>query len=221
MTRVSRTTLPLTLDRLASVEGHCASCLWWETTPVRRRQLDHLTEPERRREKEAWVSQVLREWGSCGRVAVADGETVGLAVYAPAHCFPGAAVLPTAPVSPDAVLLSTVWVDPRLRGGGIGRLLVQGMARDLLARDGFRSVEAFGATGRGPRGSHEGCVVPAEFLARVGFKTQRAHALTPRLRMELSSAVTWRDEVGAAWERLLGVVRPRHPATPTSARAPR
>ena len=28
-------------------------------------------------EKEAWVSEVLREWGSCGRVALVDDEPVG------------------------------------------------------------------------------------------------------------------------------------------------
>ena len=65
-------------------------------------------------------------------------------------------------------------------------------------------MEAFGDT----RGRAVGCVMPAEFLGRVGFRTQRAHVTTPRMRMELRSAITWKDEVEAALEKLWGVVRP-------------
>ena len=50
----------------------------------------------------------------------------------------------------------------------------------------------------------------------MGFKTQRAHATTPRMRMDLRTAVTWRDEVEAALERLLGAVRPAPKTTPTA-----
>ena len=89
-------------------------------------------------EKEAWVSHVLREWGSCGRVVLVDDRPVGFAIYAPPSYLPGAGAFPTAPVSPDAVLLSTVWVDPAHTGGGLGRMLVQGMARDLVKRGGHQ-----------------------------------------------------------------------------------
>jgi hypothetical protein len=82
------------------------------------------------------------------------------------------------------------------------------MARDLIERGGIRAVEAFGDTRGGGR-----CLVPVEFLGSVGFKTHRAHSTTPRMRMDLRSALTWKDEVEAALERLLGVVRPlRKPA---------
>ena len=47
------------------------------------------------------------------------------------------------------MLLSAVYVDPAARGGGLGRMLVQGMARDLIERGGIHAVEAFGDT-RGP-----------------------------------------------------------------------
>jgi hypothetical protein len=58
------------------------------------------------------------------------------------------------------------------------------------------------------------CVLPADYLLRVGFKTQRAHPRYPRMRLELKSAVTWRSEVEHALERLLGAVRPRHAPAP-------
>lgn len=203
---MSRRTAPLTVDLLADLPPRCRVCLFWELDPVRRQRVCGGDAAE---EKEGWVSEVLREWGSCGRVALVDDEVVGYVTYAPALYVPGGDSFPTAPVSVDAVVMTTVYVDPAHRRGGIGRLLIQAMARDLIQRGGIRAVEAFGDT----RGVPGHCVVSAEFCLRVGFKTQRAHSTTPRLRMDLRTALTWRDEVEQALERLLGVVRPIvHPA---------
>lgn len=210
---MARTTVPLTLDHLDALDelgAPCRTCLFWELDPVRR---EAVADDERAGVKEAWISEVLREWGSCGRVAIVDGAPVGFLVYAPAAYLPGSAAFPTAPVSPDAVLLTTAQVREEYGAAGVGRLLVQGMARDLISRgDGIRAVEAFATTGR-LRGT-DGCVVPAEFLARVGFKTHRAHPRTPRMRMDLRSIVTWRDEVEAAIEKLVGAVHPHKRPTP-------
>ncbi len=206
---MSRTTAPLTVDHLAALEVPCRSCLFWELDPVRR---ERLTDPETcRGVKESWASEVLREWGSCGRVALVDDEVVGYLCYAPPAYVPGADAFPTAPVSPDAVLLTTGRVAEEYAGGGLGRLLVQGMARDLAGRAGVKAVEAFAdQRGRSP------CLLPAEFLARVGFKTHRPHPRTPRMRMELRNLVTWRTEVEAALEKLVGAVRPAQPPTPAA-----
>lgn len=208
---MARKVVRLTVDHLAALPDPVRTCLFWELDPVRR---DRVRPEEAAAEKEAWLSEVLREWGSCGRVLLVDGEFAAIAIYAPAAYLPGAGSFPTAPVSPDAVLLSTVYVDPARTGGGLGRQLVQGMARDLIERGDIRAVEAFGRAGRAPRGHL--CTVPAGFLGGVGFKTQRPHPSTPRMRMDLRSALTWRDEVEAAIERLVGVVRP----APKSARPP-
>lgn len=215
---MARTTVPLTLDLLEELDAPCRACLFWEQDPVLRRGLGPA---ERAHEKEAWISEVLREWGSCGRVAIVDGRPVGRLLYAPAAFVPGVAAFPTAPVSADAVLLTTAWVHPEYAGGGLGRLLVQGMARELVGRGDIRAVEAFARTARTPRvGSPAACVVPAEFLARVGFKTHRPHPVTPRMRMEMRSLVTWRGEVEAAWGRIVDVVRRPKPApAPVSRKA--
>jgi len=208
---VSRKTVRLTLDNLADLPTPCRSCLFWELDPVRR---ERVCPEDRDVEKEVWLSYVLREWGSCGRLAMVDEQAVGYAIYAPAAFVPGASTFPTAPISPDAVQLTTVYVDSDHAGGGIGRLLIQGMARDLIKRGGIWAVEAFGDS----RGRSGHCVVPAEFLSSVGFKTQRAHPLTPRMRMELKSALTWKDEVEQAIEKLLGAVRPAVRPAPKAAR---
>jgi GNAT superfamily N-acetyltransferase len=203
---VSRKTARLTVDHLRELADPVRSCLFWELSPVDRSGLD---EAERIAEKERWLSAVLREWGSCGRVVRIDGRTVGLIVYAPAARLPGAAALPTAPGSPDAIIAATAWVEPGLRRGGLGRLLVQSMAADLVER-GHSAIEAYGDT----RGRTVGCVLPAEFLGSVGFTTQRAHPTTPRMRMELRTALRWKDEVELALEKVWGVVRPTQKATP-------
>ncbi len=202
---MSRKTARLTVDHLAELPDPVRSCLFWELGPVDRARLD---EQERIAEKESWLSRVLRDWGSCGRVVRVEDRTAGLIVYAPAAWLPGAATLPTAPTSPDAIVAATAWVDPTLRGGGLGRMLVQAMAADLVER-GQSAIEAYGDT----RGRAHGCVLPAEFLGSVGFKTQRAHSTTPRMRMELRTALSWKDEVELALERVWGVVRPTQKAT--------
>jgi GNAT superfamily N-acetyltransferase len=197
---MSRKVVRLTLDHLEELHAPCRSCLFWELDPVRRERAQDVCA-----EKDAWVSEVLREWGSCGRVVLVDDVPVGYAVYAPEAFVPGAAAFPTAPVSADAVLLTIVHVEPAHRGGGLGRMLVQGMASDLVKRGGIGAIEAFGdPSGRGGR-----CLLPTEFLGSVGFKTHRPHPTAPRLRMELRSTVTWKDEVESAFERLVGAMRPK------------
>jgi GNAT superfamily N-acetyltransferase len=213
---MSRKIVRLTLDHLDTLPLPCRACLFWELDPVRRQRVEDPCA-----EKDAWVSEVLREWGSCGRVAMVDDVAVGYLIYAPAAFVPGAAGFPTAPVSADAVLLTTAYVEPEAAGGGLGRMLVQGMARDLIERGGIAAVEAFGDT-RGPgRPGARSCVTPVDFLTSVGFKTQRAHATTPRMRMDLRTTLSWREELEGALERLLGAVRPApkttadHPRTTT------
>ncbi len=202
---MARRIVRLTRDTLAELPESARGCLFWELDPVARRRAEQAGEAAA--EKAAWVSRVLLEWGSCGRVVLVDGRGAGFVLYAPPAYLPGSASLPTAPVGEDAVQLATMYVDPAHRGGGFGRLLMQAMAGDLLRRGGIRAVEAFGLQGR-PARHGEGCVLPADFLLRVGFTTQRAHPRYPRMRLELRSALTWREELEVALDRILGVVRP-------------
>jgi GNAT superfamily N-acetyltransferase len=211
---MSRKVVRMTLDHLAELDAPCRECVFWELHPARHERVD-----DPAAEKEAWLSTVLRDWGSCGRVVLLDDQPVGYALYAPPAYLPGAGVFPTAPVSSDAVLLSAVYVASRARGGGLGRMLVQGMARDLIERGGIAAVEAFGDT-RGPgRPGARSCVTPVDFLTSVGFKTQRAHARHPRMRMDLRTTLSWREELEGALEKLLGAVRPVPKTTPDHPRA--
>jgi GNAT superfamily N-acetyltransferase len=135
-------------------------------------------------------------------VVAVQGVPAGYVMYAPPSAVPRAAELPSGPVSADAVLLSALQVRPEFSGEGLGRMLAQAVARDL-ARRGVKAVEAFGDARPGTEPS---CMVPADFLRSVGFKTVRPHPRWPRLRMELRSALTWKEDVEAALEQLLGSI---------------
>jgi GNAT superfamily N-acetyltransferase len=206
---MSRTTVPLAPGHLDALVGviPCSACAFWELDPVRRQWVG-----DPAAQKRAWVERVLVEWGSCGRVALVDDVPVGLLLAAPAAYVPGAAGFPTAPVSADAVLLTMVRVAQEHARGGLGKMLVQGLAHDLVERGDVGAVEAFGDT-RGPGR----CTVPADFLGAVGFTVQRAHPTTPRMRMELRSAISWREEVGA----VLGRLRVARPPAPRASGASR
>jgi GNAT superfamily N-acetyltransferase len=190
----------LTLDNLDDLPKRCRKCVFWELSENLGKQAADFASTEL--EKEAWVSEVLLEWGSCGRVVYMAGAPAGYVIYAPPSAVPRAAEMPTGPVSADAVLLTTMQVLPEFSGEGLGRMLAQAVVRDLTRR-GVKAVEVFGEQ---RPGSEPGCLIPADFLRGVGFKTIRPHPRFPRLRMELRSAMTWKEDVEAALEQLLGTI---------------
>ena len=84
-------------------------------------------------------------------------------------------------------------------------MLVQGVARDI-SRRGIRAIEAFGRTAAHTDDPAVACLPPADFLLAVGFKTVRPHQHTPRLRLDIRSIVSWKEDVEYAFERLLGSI---------------
>ncbi|RKS80367.1 acetyltransferase (GNAT) family protein [Motilibacter peucedani] len=198
---MSRRVAAVTLDNLDDLPVRCRGCVFWELDPVTGERAANDGDP--RLEKESWVSSVLLEWGSCGRIVYVESAPAGFALYAPPAYVPRASAFPTSPVSADAVLLTTMHVVPEFTGAGLGRVLVQTIAKDLQRR-GVRAVEAFADA------KHEGphCLVPADFLLSVGFKTVRPHHRFPRLRLELKATVSWREDMEVALERLLGSMAP-------------
>ena len=208
---MSRASVGVTLDNIDELPRNCRRCVYWELPPHLADQADDFGTLEL--EKEAWVSGVLLEWGSCGRIAHVDGVPAGFAFFAPPAAVPRAAAFPTSPVAVDAVLLCGVHVLPAFAGAGLGRLLVQDVVHDLTRR-GVKAVEAFGHAAERPRAEAHGrtddgertCVLPADFLRAVGFKTVAPHHRWPRLRLELRTGLNWKEDVEAAIAQLLGSV---------------
>jgi hypothetical protein len=223
---MSRRLVNLTLDTLEDLPRPCRQCVYWELDPVSAQRACATGDPAF--EKEAWVSQTLLEWGSCGKLIYVDGMPAGFAMYAPPAYTPRSMAFPTSPVSPDAALLMTAHVVLPFHGGGLGRMLIQGVARDLTKR-GVKAIEAFGdARSEDPGslsendarlGATGACLAPADFFLSVGFKTVRQHPKYPRLRLDLRTALSWKSDVEYALEKLLGsmspeaILRPVRPAT--------
>jgi hypothetical protein len=227
---------PLRLEAFDQLPKHARRCVFWEVDPATLGKDDHLTDPEF--EKEAWLSMVMLEWGSCGQVATAvqaeygEGESacLGYALYAPPRTVPRAHRFPTAPVSADAVLLTSMRVEPGPAADDLPYSLIARVV-DELVRRGVRALEAFGRTETvvelvdqrtvDPEVqpvlevfgdcSVEHCVIGADFLRDVGFVVVAPHQYFPRLRLELDKGLGWKAEVEAALERLLENPQLRQP----------
>lgn len=214
---MSRRLVNVTLDNLGDLSPRCRACVFWELDPASGERACDSGAAEL--EKEAWLSDTLLEWGSCGQLVYVDGVPAGHVLYAPPAYVPRSVAFPTSPVSADAVLLMTARLLPEFTGGGLGRMLVQGVARDA-ARRGIKAIEAFGIVEhradpdaptewaappptRSAEHAEHLCLLPADYLLAVGFKTVRPHRRTPRLRLDLKTTVTWKEDVEYALERLL------------------
>lgn len=185
-------------------------------------------------DKEAWISSVLLEWGACGQLATdaGTGVVVGSAMYAPPGRVPRSRHFPTAPVSADAVLLTSLRTEPGFDEAA--PVLLDAVVDDLTRR-GVRAIEAFGlvrtdrsseqpteSTGDleawpddlvvkvareildGPQ-AHlcELCMIDAQFLTDSAFEVVAAHRRFPRFRLELDEGLGWKSAVEGALERLV------------------
>jgi GNAT superfamily N-acetyltransferase len=196
---VVRRIASLALDNLNDLPAACRRCVFWELDPVAGGRAEAAGDTAF--EKEAWLSSTLLQWGSCGKLIYIDGVPAGFSIYAPPAYIPRSTAFPTSPVGADAVLLTALYVVPELRGGGLGRVLLQNTAKDLIRRN-VRAIEAFGSTS----GRCGVCVQPAAQLRAMGFKTVRSHPRWPRLRLDFKTTVTWREDVEVALEKLIGSV---------------
>ncbi|HEY7049362.1 MAG TPA: GNAT family N-acetyltransferase [Jatrophihabitantaceae bacterium] len=194
----------ITLDNLGDLPVRCRSCVFWELDPVAGEKAREAGGTDL--EKEAWISDTLLEWGSCGKLIYVDGVPAGYVLFAPPAYVPRSAAFATSPISPDAVLLMTARLLPEFVGRGLGRVLVQAVAGDV-ARRGLKAIEAFGTHDAATEGKPgKACVLPADYLLAVGFKTVRPHPHFPRLRLDIKTTASWREDVEYALERLVSSI---------------
>ena len=96
---MSRRIANITLDNLGDLPPQCRKCVFWELGPVSQARAVENGDPAL--EKEAWISSVLLEWGSCGKIAYVDGVPAGYMIFAP-PLRAALVTFPTSPVSADA-----------------------------------------------------------------------------------------------------------------------
>ena len=222
---VTRALVPLSMTTIGSLPERCRGCVAWELDADGVRSAIGLGDTEF--EKEVWLSGVMLTWGSAGQVVTVDDQPVGFALFAPPTAVPGAAVFPTSPVSPDAVLLTTARILPEFTGQGLARYLMNGVV-NALTRRGVRAIEVFGLESDplpdpedpqaapvelAPDPGLPRCLLPAGFARAVGFEDVAPHFRYPRLRFELGRDIGWKAEVESALEKLFTVIRV--PASPS------
>ncbi|MDN5791169.1 MAG: N-acetyltransferase [Micrococcales bacterium] len=210
---------PLTPDRVPDLVGACAPCTFWQTVP----RNGHRETADPQGLLAEWVAQVTSEWAPPGRIAYVDEHPMGHVILAPAGQVSRLATFPTAPGDPSTLILVTVCTADARHDGRLRKALVQAAVKDAL-RARVRSLEAIGARPLAV-GRHT-CVLEVGFLERVGFHVERDHLTYPRLRMDLRSVVTLKDEaterIARALVRLPGARHvPTHPGGATRARSTR
>lgn len=92
---MSTSVTALTLGGLDKLPAHARRCVFWEIDPAVAADSREFSDPVF--EKEAWLSTVMLEWGSCGQIALVDGQPAGCALYSPPSVVPRAALFPTSP----------------------------------------------------------------------------------------------------------------------------
>ena len=96
----------------------------------------------------------------------------------------------------------TAFIMPGYQGQGLGRVMVQTVAKDLLRR-GFKAIEAFGDA----RWKEPGVRAARRPSAGRGLQDRPAASAYPRLRLELRTTLSWKEDVELALDRLLGAVQ--------------
>ena len=201
---------PLTGELIEHLPTPCRTCLFWELADAPRG-------PQPNRAAEAAEAKLLYhravelDWGPPGLLVRSDGRTLAFATFVPAEQAHRTRRLGSVP-SDDALVLTTMWVDPDVRGTGIASTLLHRVLRQ--AHDlGLRAVEATAT-----RGGDGPCLLPEAFLLASGFVVHHQHARHPLLRLDLRQTVRWQDAMEHALKGVRAVLgrRDRRTAPSTS-----
>lgn len=152
----------------------------------------------------AWARAATDQWGLCGVVAVEDEVVVGHLLVCPTLHLPAGHPLAQWSRTPEtAAVLELHVVEGAMRG--TRRQLVQTIAGRLTGRVG--GIEAAGAV------TPPGCEwLEVAWAEGVGFTASEWLVERARLRLDMSSTLTWRPGLRSAWGLVQGWVE--HPLSP-------
>lgn len=216
MSLTARRPVDLTADLIEGLPDRCRRCLFWELgwpRPIDGVELHDEMAADPSFQKAAWWAATELDVGPVARAVRVDGEVVGYSLVGPGHVF--AARRPPIPrVSPDALLLATVWIEPAHRGTGVARTLVQAAVKEAIRSD-LRAVEAYG-----DRRHRDGnCLIPSMWLLHEGFEIRKEHPRYPVLRLDVRSTVRWTEPLEQAVGSALARIGSRPAPEPAPGRA--
>ncbi|BAU97452.1 hypothetical protein N24_3190 [Corynebacterium suranareeae] len=183
---------PIVQEHLDFLHPQARKSVFWELAPEVAMKADPVFE------KEAWLSTTLLESQSCGFNIGYRNGTPALAsvIFCDRDAAPGAKALPTAPISSDAAIISSLFIDEVFRGTGMESALLDASLMELIRLD-YPAVEAFGYRTDSTANSETDEIVAkrldiglidVDALQSAGFEIVADHPVLPRLRMELPPA---------------------------------
>lgn len=175
---MSRKIVPLTLANLDDVPAQCGACRQWNSDT---REI---------------VERLLPDWGECGHIAYEDGQPAGFTIFGPPLFFPSASLFPAGPVSPDALFIACLFVDPEFRSAGLGKRLLNAVEKSAAGHE-AAALEALA----GRDGEHSPAV-PVDFYLKQGFFILRDDRRHPLVRLDMKTLATWSTKASQALEKL-------------------
>jgi hypothetical protein len=192
---------PVTRATISRAPGVCVDCVFWQSRG------------NGTVDKARWAERVEDDWGAWGTHYFGDGDRLlGFMQFGPAEHFPRARELPAGPPSPDAVLVTCVYLVE-----GAARWVLQSLFLAAIgeARDrGVKAIETFGYRYPEGTGAHDRFFVhrsifPADFLADFGFYPVRTEGRVELARLELGGLEPLKEGLRLrAWRRVKGALAP-------------
>lgn len=195
------TLIPLSLETMGRIHPQAARSIFWELDAEAASLVHDSGDPSF--EKEAWLTTTLLEYGCCGLSLERStaARAVATVLWCSRDAAPGCAQLPTAPVSEDAEVLTSLFIDPGFAGVGLEAVLLDAAIMQLVDAD-VPAVEAFGwrqdffsradvdellegPVGSVLRSASEIGLMSVAVLESAGFQVVADHPVLPRLRLEL------------------------------------
>jgi len=202
-----RKILDLSGDLVGSLPGRCSRCCYWESATAGEPGACHIGEG-----KADWVTRCLAQGISPGKLLQIDGVTYAYIQHAPARQVPRLMNMLYPRPSEDALYISCIYVDPELRGRGLGKLLIASVVRSQY-RGKMRGLETHGISSA--RSAPPG---PAGFFEACGFRIVSKHLEAPLMRMDFKALAPLQEGVQSLLERLPLPSLARHPVPGSEAR---
>lgn len=150
----------------------CRGCGWWQ---------GHEPGWPGAREAHAWAEAAMEGFGAWGKLALGDGQLLGMIQYGPSGLFPRVSKLPCGPISKDAILLTcNVVAEGALES--IRKSLLTAVLSEFRQRE-VEAVEAFGVGGEAEEGVCR--FFQLDFLRDCGFYPVKSAGGLKIMRLEL------------------------------------
>lgn len=197
---------PLSPESIPLIQHECAKSVFWELSP----QAQANKNIDAAFEKEAWLATGILD-GVCRgfnlnytnqRTDIPPLRAIATIVACNPAFAPGAVQLPTAPVSDDAWLLTSLHINPVVAGTGLETVLLDAVIMAAVAAE-VSAVEAFGyyidfVEDPDVPLAPELCdilsqtqaigLLAVDMLQSAGFTVVQDHLVLPKLRLELPPA---------------------------------